>query len=471
MKKATVLILILAMLATIITGCQQSTSQSQTGSTTTTTVKPSVTTTQGETIHIVMQRPLWGNGDPASDYAKKVREAVKEAINIDVEIVGQSNPADQYEKPNLMLASGEKLDIFQVPPDAVRGWRKYKADDLIIPLNDLLQSDGPDLQEKIDELSWSFLKDEEDTIWALPDEGPAMTSCLYIRQDWLDQVNLTVPKTWEEFEAVMQAFQDECGDVGFVPLWRKAEETVFLGAFVDHLSTYADSQGKLNPVWNQEGYKDFLTKMADWYSKGYLSKEITTMDYSAASELMWGGSSGLMLNWVGGYGLSANEDNIKANVPDARITPLAPPSGPKQGKVSTGSTVAADIMITKSSVNPEAAMRYINWSMGTLDGWKTTKFGIEDTHYKFIDETKGLIEYIGEPNYAIYASTRLNAMSGTILTDLSSVDAHNFYQDSSKYPWYIPQTLGFVFDHDALKPFTDKLEGLNVEMNELYAKI
>jgi len=474
MKKRSTFILTLcvALIFALSTGCGGFSNKNSS--------PPAAVNDAEETVHLVVERPLWGNGDPSSEYAKRIREKIREELNIDVEIVGQSNPADQNELPSLMLAAGEQLDIFQVTPSDIRGWRKFKADDLIYPLSDLLDKYGQNLKASLDPLSWPFITDSDGIVWALPDEAPPVTLCLYVRQDWLDELSMDIPVTWEEFENMMQTFQDDLGDVGFVPTMLSGDDTavvggaeriMFLGSFVDHLDNYIDDAGNMQPLWVQPGFKDFLSKMADWYKKGYLNREIITMDYGSAAELMAGGVSGLMFDWIGAYGIVTNINEIKPSVPEVKLSPLAPPTGPQRGKVLADSPVSMHIMISKSSKNPEAAMKFIDWSMATDEGWALCKYGIEGIDWEYVDRANGLISQIGEPNYAIYCSTRLNSFAGKLLTDLAAVDAHNFYQNDKTYPRYITQTFGFVWDFDAIKPFADQLLGLDVELRETYAGI
>jgi hypothetical protein len=186
---------------------------------------------------------------------------------------------------------------------------------------------------------------------------------------------------------------------------------------------------------------------------------------------MWAGQTGIMLNWLSKYGLKYNEDLIIKNVPTAKISPMSPLSGKYTGKILGLSPCSADVMITASCKNPQAAMTFLNWSMATKEGWTLCKYGIEGTDYTVVDASKGLIKLSDSPHYAIYCSTRLNTMQGTLFTDLGSIDSQKFYDDTTKYPVQYPLMLGFVPDQLKIQPLQDKLQPLDQKLNELRQKI
>lgn len=478
MKRTLALLVGLLMLAAMFSGCTQ-TPQPTAAATAAPTIEATATpepapTEQPAPVEIVMERPIWGTDNPDSDSSKRIQAAIIKAINVKVTIVGEPNPNDQWQKPNLMLASGEQLDIFQVPPDGIKGWRKYKNDGVIIPLNDLLDKYGADLKKAVNPVTWPFLTDADGKIWALAQEGPATAVDLFIRQDWLDKAGLQIPKTWDEFENVMSVFKTQFNDPGIVPIWPQSEDCYFLGSFVDHIQDYKDANGQMQPFWGQPGYKDYLAKLADWYQKGYLNKEFTTITYDGATQLMWGGKVGICMNWCDSYGLPYNEDLIKANVPDAKISPLAPPSGPLPPKALGGATEAADIMITASSKNPEAAMTYMNYTSATDEGWALVKRGQEGIDYTVVDASDPnhkLVKYIGEAPVGIYRQANCLSMMGKLLTDLSGVSSEAFYTDPAKYPVQFAEMIAFVPDQTTLQPLKDALQQLDLQKNELRAKI
>jgi ABC-type glycerol-3-phosphate transport system substrate-binding protein len=426
-------------------------------------------------IRIVLAAPLWSPLNPAGPQSQRLRGIIAEKMGVDIEVIGLPDPSgeDQINFINLRLSSGQQMDLFILDHPLLGGavWRTYKNQGLIISLNDLIDNYGQDFKKAIDPRSWPYVSDTEGKIWALPFEQAPYSTRFIMRQDWLDQLGLEPPKTIAEFENIMQAFKDKFNDPGFVAPWARAEENIFVGTFVKKPDTHLDENGNVRPIWIQEGYTDYLAKMAEWYRKGYLHSEIFTLDYTGASELMWGGRTGFMMTWQHPYDLLALEALVKENVPTARFSPVAPPNG---GKMTALPIVNTDVMITSSCKNPEAVMKFINWSMGTDEGWSLVWAGEEGVDYKLnADKT---ITYIGEDNsgtggVGLYCTAIPLDRWGKLLSDINNVILENFYSNPQTYPLYESPLLGFVFDQDKLQPLQDRLQQLEVENKELYSKI
>lgn len=430
----------------------------------------------GEVVTIIMERPLWSNADPASPPKVRIREAIKKAINIDVEVVGQPNPSDQYEKPNLMLAAGEPLDIFQVPTSAVKGWRKYKADGVIIPLNELLDKYGPDLKQKMEPSGVALNTDNEGKIWSLADEQPPMPQYILARKDWMDKQGVTMPAfpTIADYERLMEAFKKE-GDVGFVPSWRGAFEGMAAGAYIPTANAnYVDGDGKLKPYHTHPGFKDLLVTMKRWYEKGYLHKEYFTMTYQQFNELARGGKAGLFITWAG-LAWTGEVDMLKKNVPTGDYVYLNAPKDKVGPMMIYGSVPTADIMITKSSKHPDAAMKFLNWSQATNEGWLLTKYGQEGLDYVWVDKAKGLLKDADKPAedrypYAIFASTRLLQFQLKFTTSLANAEGGQFANDPKRFPAMNAADMGVIYDNSKFKS-KDQLTALGTLIAEAVAKV
>lgn len=430
----------------------------------------------GAAVRIIMERPLWSGADPASAPKVRIREAIKKAIGIDVEIVGQPNPSDQYEKPNLMLAAGEPLDIFQVPTSAVKGWRKYKSDGVIVSLNELLDKYGPDLKQKMEPNGVKLNTDSDGKIWSLADEQPPMPQYILARKDWLDKQGITMPAfpTMQDYEKMMEAFKKE-GDIGFVPSWRGAFEGMAAGAYIPSATAnYVDTDGKLKPYHTHAGFKDLLSKMKYWYDKGYLHKEYFTMTYQQFNELARGGKAGLFLTWSG-LAWTGEIDLLKKNVPTGDYVYLNAPKDKIGPMMVYGQIPTADVMITKSSKNPDAAMKFLNWSQATDEGWLLTKYGQESLDYVWVDKAKGLLKDADRPAddrypYAIFASTRLLYNQLKFTTSVANAEGGQFANDPKRFPALYSADFGVIYDNSKFKS-KDQLTALGTLIAEAVAKI
>ena len=98
-----------------------------------------------------------------------------------------------------------------------------------------------------------------------------------IRKDYLDKVGLEVPTTYSEWETVLTAFKDELGIAA--PLYTSKYGIDIYGDFMAGYDTapyfyQRDGQVQFGPLDDQ--YRDYLTLLNDWYSRGLLDPDFAT---------------------------------------------------------------------------------------------------------------------------------------------------------------------------------------------------
>ncbi len=112
---------------------------------------------------------------------------------------------------------------------------------------------------------------------------------LWLRKDWLDALDLEVPKTLDEIAAVLEAFVNEDPDgngqndtVGLVvqatnPVNGYGNnyglESVFNAFDVFPTQWLTDDEGKVYYGSTDPKMKDALTLLADWYQRGLIDKQ------------------------------------------------------------------------------------------------------------------------------------------------------------------------------------------------------
>jgi len=158
-------------------------------------------------------------------------------------------------------------------------------------------------------------------------------SNLNIRQDWLDQLNLEVPKTVDDIEAVAAAFAEaKLGGQDTIPLAGPSKGRTcyanFLatgaitGGFDAIFSAFdaypgywvTDESGAVSYGTLSDNTRQALIKLADWYQKGYIDPEMGTRDSNL--EPINAGNVGMYIGawWVVGYGTGdAYRNNPEAN--------------------------------------------------------------------------------------------------------------------------------------------------------------
>lgn len=197
---------------------------------------------------------------------------------------------------------------------------------------------------------------------------------LWIREDWLDNLGLAVPKTFSELEEVMHAFtyQDPDGNGEMdtyglsVSLLRgantwMADSSWIFGAF-----------GTIPKQWNLQedgslvygsitpSAKEGFQLLREWIKKGYISDDSQWYDEDKAAQLFTSGKVGIIAGpyWMAGWPLSA-VINVDA---DARYKPIPIPVGPngyvlRRGRLPENGA----IFINKKMKHPEVFFVYQNY--------------------------------------------------------------------------------------------------------------
>lgn len=197
---------------------------------------------------------------------------------------------------------------------------------------------------------------------------------LWIRQDWLDKLNMQAPKTIDELEKVMDAFKNQNPDglapdkvtplsIGFkttLNTWMGDPSWIF-GAYGTLPQQWnLDADGKLEYGSVNEGMKQGLEKLKDWLAKGYIPQEAALWDENKTAEPAVAGTSGILPGpyWMSGWPL---QDTVK-NSPNAVWAPIEIPAGPDGTVMRHGTQFTNGVtLISTKMKNPEAFFTYQNY--------------------------------------------------------------------------------------------------------------
>ena len=348
-----------------------------------------------------------------------------------------------------MLSSGEQLDFFNTGD-----WPKYKSTDTIMPLEDLLDKYGKDILANSLPQSLSLRTDKDGEIWAIPYEQYPVSVCLLMRKDWLTELSLQVPTTIEEFEQVMQTFKEKKNDEGLVEAWDGCLEYVFGPSFYKAGdANFVDTDGKVKPFYLDPGYKNFLTKMQVWYNKGYIHKEIPTMQAQQAIDTFTAGRSSCFINWLNS--LQGNIGMLKEK--NADLTGVPPLKGSETGAYRSDLPYGWGTVLTKNNINPELSMKLINYMCGTEEGFLLTTYGVEGSQWSWDDKGKGIIKpdavnrLEGAGTESDYTTGWLISFASKFFTNTVDGPFINWLNDKSKVNTYFPGDFGTIYDTSTMK--------------------
>lgn len=210
---------------------------------------------------------------------------------------------------------------------------------------------------------------------------------LWIRQDWLDKLGMSAPKTMDELEQVMDAFKNQ-NPSGLAP----DKVTPLSIGFKTSMSTWMGdpswifgAYGTLPQQWNvaedgsleygsvHAGMKQGLVKLNEWMNKGYIPKEAALWDENKTAEPAVAGTAGIIPGpyWMSGWPLI---DTVK-NAPEAVWKPVQIPAGPDGIAMRHGTQYTNGVtLIHKDMEHPEAFFTYQNY---LFDNFAVSKEGGE----------------------------------------------------------------------------------------------
>ncbi|TBL80615.1 extracellular solute-binding protein [Paenibacillus thalictri] len=339
--------------------------------------------------------------------------AIKDKTGVEAKVIFPPKGAQSDEKLNVLLSSGEDIDLFLAP-----NWTDFASRGAIQPINELLDKYGQHIKQAWSKDAWEGVTDKNGKIWGIPRTPSLAVSPVWVRADWLKKLNLSMPKTIDEYEAVLKAFKEKDPDgngkddtialaLELDPSKDVAMDRVrraFAGAFTEPGSGDWLDPGDNKLKWPEQapGYKDMIAKLADWYAKGYILKESFT-NYDPTEVLK--------TNRVGSWGGWYSRMTIiapKLGIPEMDYQVASELSGPK-GKVQTLAAFSPQVYtISKKSKNPEAVIKFLDWIYADTSNFMTADLGIEGKDWKWADKNTGSYEvlvkdktYIGELSFGL----------------------------------------------------------------------
>ncbi|WP_438444130.1 extracellular solute-binding protein [Gorillibacterium sp. sgz5001074] len=307
-------------------------------------------------------------------------------------------PANQIDESfNVMLASGELPDMveynfFNFPG----GPEKAIKDGYIMKLNTLIDKYAPNYKKFLKENPEidKMVKTDSGSYYSFPfirgDASLITFQGPIIRKDWLDELQLPVPETIDEWTATLKAFKEKKGAkaaISFVAKPRVFNELgngAFIGAFGVTRDFYQENGTvKFGPA--EPGYKDFLGLFRQWYADGLLDKDVATVDSkvldanitSGATGATWGNAGG----GIGKWQPLLKEKDPKASVIAAPYPVLKKGSTPKFGQRDYAYSTGGMVAISASSKNAELAVKMLDFGYSE-EGRMFFNFGTEGVSYK-----------------------------------------------------------------------------------------
>lgn len=319
----------------------------------------------------------------------------------------------EQEAYNLMIASGELADIithngYNYP----EGWDAAVDDGYYMDLTPYLDTYLKDYQRVRTSdpvMEKSTLTDSGrvvsfNILYTEP-QGPWMG--MQIRKDWLDDLGLDVPETYDELEEVLRQFKEKKN--AYAPLSIGAngymETSHALSAGYGVMEDFMQIEGKVVYGPMEEGWKEYLTMLNRWYDEGLVDPDFMTNG-------AWQVDIGMVLNgetgvWNAMYTMISQYESGDSGI---EVVPMTSPVKQKgdelhirreDGYVGNGVAISADCKY------PEIAMKLMNY-LYSEEGAELANYGIEGDTFNYVDGKPVLTEKIS--NNEQYSMSQAQAL-------------------------------------------------------------
>lgn len=300
---------------------------------------------------------------------------------------------------SVYLASGDYADII------INNWNSYSGgpskaieDGIIIGLEDYVEEFAPDY--------WKILNEEPNyKKGALTPQGnmvgfyniraePARLSWgSYFRGDWLEDLNMEVPTTVDEFTELMKAFRDQKGatipiGVTLGDLKDMGSNGVLTSAFDLVRTGYYQENGKVHYGAYEDAYKDYISYLHSLYEEGLIDSNILTVDGTITKSNLMNGVSGWTVGWGSG-GLGSTMQQMAEVDPNFDLIPMGSLTKNEGERAKFGyytgylSDIAA--AVSTSCKDVETAVKFLNYGYSEK-GSLLMYYGIEGISFEMIDD-------------------------------------------------------------------------------------
>lgn len=289
-------------------------------------------------------------------------------------------PLDQYDQKFMLAVSSNDLpDIMQVEPNI---YQMFKENEVVADISGAYEKyASPALKETVEADGGKALEScrRGGELLALPAYADVnqFLQLLWIRTDWMKNVNMQPPKTIDELELLMEAFVKQDPDKN------NKDDTYGLAINKEVISWGCDLRGFFNgfnaypnayqfSTWIGKGdgnlvaadiqpeMKDALARLQSMYNKDLIDKEFAIKDINKVCEDLVAGKIGMVYGewWFSAWPLNLTMDND----PKAEWACYELPT--LDGGAANYSTDKLSIstykVVNKQCKNPEAAIKMMN---------------------------------------------------------------------------------------------------------------
>lgn len=311
-------------------------------------------------------------------------KALEAATNVHIEF--ECFPASSYnDQKNIMLSTNDYPDaFFGYMTLSMAELNDYGPKGVFIPVDDLIDQYCPNYKKVLEKFPnmdgmTTALSDGRKYSWGTVNEAPARDypDNLYINKTWLDNLNLEVPTTLEEYYDVLKAFKEQDADGDGDP----TNEIPYTFLAIHHINGYGSffgaygraeafngAGGTLNHFVVEDGkviyepiteeWKTAVKELGKFVQDGLWDKEGFVQDADMYSAKLTAGNVGSAYTWAASSFGDEYQDQYIAIAPlKATANSEAPKVHKRQNHISFQST---GFSITNKCEHPEILAQWVD---------------------------------------------------------------------------------------------------------------
>lgn len=212
---------------------------------------------------------------------------------------------------NLMVASGDLPDIIGYyfanngKEGIPGGPEKAISDGWLADMSPYLKDYAPNYYKILQEDEWAEknVKTDSGRVYMAPlyiskdYPGNGVSAGYFFRQDWLDDLNLSVPETIDEWETVLRAFKEKKGATAPFSVMTSWMDRGITSGFDVHFGWYQED-GVVKYGYAEPNYKNFVERMNKWYNEGLLDKNYGMAERKTIQANLLNGVTGATFEWI-----------------------------------------------------------------------------------------------------------------------------------------------------------------------------
>ena len=334
-----------------------------------------------------------GNGIPVD--LQKVQDALNEILHEKIGVDLTLEPIDfgaYNDKMQLRLAAGEECDIIFTAP-WTNSYTNNVANDVLLPLDDLLQTEAPGLWASMPPTTWDAARIKGSIYGVINQQIFPKPWGVHVRTDLLEKYDFSLDNVnrWEDMEPFLEAVLNGEGITPIISadqgasMWRATyygydpldDGIAFLGIKAD------DETMTVVNILETPEYREAVNLTKKWVDAGFFSSSPPTSDEARANF-----RAGL---YAMGYHVEKPGNDIESETAygwEFQSKNLTDPL-----ILDTAGATATLNAICKSSKHPIEAMRVLELLNTDAEVYNLLSRGIEGAHWVWVDEANKVIGY------------------------------------------------------------------------------